>query len=128
MSPAEIQALENRAFRAWPALETATAAGWVQRFSGGYTKRANSINALKPNSEFTSNLRSALEAPYRERGLPPVWRLTPLAPASADRLLAEAGYRLIDHSLVQRAPIDDRFAADPEVRIDPTPSAAWLEG
>lgn len=128
MSPAEIQALEGRAFRAWPALETATVAGWVQRFSGGYTKRANSINALEPDSEFTSNLRSALEAPYRERGLPPIWRLTPLAPAGADRLLAEAGYRLIDHSLVQRAPIDSRFAADPEVRIDSTPSAAWLEG
>jgi ribosomal protein S18 acetylase RimI-like enzyme len=104
------------------------AAGWVQRFSGGYTKRANSINALEAHSEFTSSLKNTLESPYRERGLQPVWRLTPLAPAAADGVLAEAGYRLIDHSLVQRAPIDDRFAADPEVRIDPTPSAAWLEG
>jgi ribosomal protein S18 acetylase RimI-like enzyme len=128
MSPAEIRALEGRAFRAWPALETTTAAGWVRRFSGGYTKRANSINALEPDIEFTSNLRNELEAPYRRRGLPPVWRLTPLAPAGADGLLAEAGYRLIDQSLVQRAPIDGRFVADPEVRIDRAPALDWLAG
>jgi GNAT superfamily N-acetyltransferase len=128
MSPAEIRALESRAFRAWPALETATAGGWVQRFSGGYTKRANSINALQPDSHFNLNLRNALEAPYRARGLPPVWRLTALAPEGTDELLAQAGYRLIDRSFVQRATIDDRFVLDPEVRIDASPSAAWLAG
>src|SRR6478672_10783209 len=114
MSPAEIQALERRAFRAWPALETATAHGWVQRFAGGYTKRANSINALEPQSEFTLDVKNALEAPYRARRLPPIWRLTPLAPDGTDSLLAEAGYRLIDRSLVQQAPIDGRFIPDPE--------------
>jgi ribosomal protein S18 acetylase RimI-like enzyme len=128
MSREEISALEAKAFRAWPALETVTTAGWVQRLSGGYTKRANSINALKPDLQFTSNLKNELEGPYRARGMPPVWRLTPLAPPDADRLLGEAGYRRIDESLVQRAPLDSRFAADPAVRIDPEPSPDWLEG
>jgi GNAT superfamily N-acetyltransferase len=128
MSPAEIRALERRAFRAWPALETTLSDGWVQRFAGGYTKRANSINALEPNSKFTLDIKNALEVPYRARGLPTIWRLTPLAPEGTDALLAAAGYRLIDPSLVQRAPIDGRFAPDPEVRIDPAPSAAWLAG
>src|SRR3954468_3888749 len=104
MSPLpDIRALEGRAFRAWPALETRTMQGWVQRLSGGYTKRANSINALEPDGRLTIDLKTALEAPYRQRGLPPVWRLTPLAPAGADDLLAKAGYRRIDESLVQRA-------------------------
>jgi ribosomal protein S18 acetylase RimI-like enzyme len=128
MSSAEIRALESRAFRAWPALETATTDGWVQRFSGGYTKRANSINALQPDPDLTLDMKNALEAPYRVRGLPPVWRLTSLAPEGADVLLAQAGYRLIDRSLVQRANIDDRFTLDPEVRIDASPSPAWLAG
>ncbi len=124
----DIRELEGRAFRAWPALETATTAGWVQRFSGGYTKRANSINALEASAVFNLSVRNALEAPYRARGLPPVWRLTPLAPSGTDAALADAGYRRIDDSLVQRCPLDDRFAADLEVRIDPSPSDAWLAG
>jgi len=129
MSPADdIRALEARALRAWPALETRSDHGWVQRLSGGYTKRANSINALTPTAALTSELKQVLEAPYRARGLPPIWRLTPLAPAGADDLLAGAGYRRIDHSLVQRAPLDDRLAIDTKVRIAATPSDIWLAG
>ncbi|MBN9087521.1 MAG: GNAT family N-acetyltransferase [Reyranella sp.] len=60
--------------------------------------------------------------------MPPVWRLTPLAPAGTDELLAEAGYRRIEESRVQRAAIDGHFVADPEVRIAPSPSDDWLAG
>ena len=129
MSPVdEIRALEARAFRAWPALETRSAHGWVQRLSAGYTKRANSINALKPDDPLTDGVKDALEAPYRAGGLPAVWRLTPLAPAGADELLAGAGYRRIDESLVQRAALDDRFVVDREVQIAAQPSDDWLAG
>jgi ribosomal protein S18 acetylase RimI-like enzyme len=121
-----IRLLEDLGFRAWPALESRTVAGWCQRISGGYTKRANSINALKLTVQFTSEVKNALEAPYIERGLPPIWRLTPLAPVEADRTLATLGYRRIDESLVQIAPLDARFAADPSVTIAPTPSGPWL--
>ncbi|MCW5735593.1 MAG: GNAT family N-acetyltransferase [Enhydrobacter sp.] len=124
----DIRFLERRAFRAWPALETAETAGWVTRFSGGYTKRANSINALAEGVEFNHALKDALEAPYRARGLPPVWRLTPLAPPAVDSCLADAGYRRIDDSLVQRSALDGRFALDAEVRLEPSPSIAWLAG
>jgi ribosomal protein S18 acetylase RimI-like enzyme len=127
-SPDDIPALERRAQRAWPALETVEVAGWVRRFSGGYTKRANSINALGPRSGFTLGLKDQLEAPYRERDMPPIWRLTPLAPPETDALLAKAGYRRIDESLVQRASIDSRFILDAEVEIAPVPSADWLAG
>jgi len=129
MSPVdEIRALEARTFRAWPALETRSAHGWVQRLSAGYTKRANSINALEPTNPLTEGVKDALEAPYKARGLPPVWRLTPLAPAGADELLAGAGYRRIDESLVQRAALDDRFVVDREVQIAAQPSDDWLAG
>ena len=124
----DIRTFEARAFRAWPALETRTEHGWVQRLAGGYTKRANSINALKPEGVLTQEMKDRLEAPYRAAGLPPIWRLTALAPAGTDELLAAAGYRRIDESLVQRAPLDDRFVADPEVRFAAAPSDAWLAG
>jgi GNAT superfamily N-acetyltransferase len=120
--------LESKAFRAWPALQSRSAHGWVQRFAGGYTKRANSINALGNEAIFTHQIKNALEAPYRERGLPPIWRLTPLAPPEADQALAAAGYRRIDESFVQLAPLGADFTAHPEVRVAPSPSAAWLAG
>ncbi len=123
-----VQGLEFRGFRAWPALETLRSGGWIQRLSGGYTKRANSINALDANPAFDPGQIEALERPYLERGLPPIWRLSPLAPAAADAALAARFYRRIDESLVQRAPLDDRFRMDPEVKIAPAPSPAWLAG
>ena len=129
MSPLDdIRALEARTFRAWPALESRDLRGWRQRLSGGYTKRANSINALEPDGRLTPELKQALEAPYRALGQPPIWRLTPLAPSGTDALLAADGYRQIDESRVQRATIDARFAADPEVRLAPHPSEDWLAG
>ena len=128
MSPVEIIDLERRAFQAWPALETRANYGWVQRFAGGYTKRANSINAIEHGADFTPAVMAELERPYGERGQPPIWRLTPLAPPEADAVLAGRGYRRIDHSLVQRAHLDDRFTPDPEVRIASSPSPRWLAG
>src|SRR5260370_41036522 len=126
MSLAEIRDLERKAFNAWPALESRAIFGWVQRFAGGYTKRANSISAIEVKPDFTPDVMADLERPYRERGQPPIWRLTPLAPAGADAALADRGYRRIDESLVQRAALDERFAADPAVRLAPAPPLAWL--
>lgn len=121
-----VRTLEKCLFRAWPALQTLTTAGWVQRFADGYTKRANSINALETEAAFSPELRDVLERPYRATGLPPIWRLTPLAPPEADSGLAALGYRRIEESLVQVAPLDARFAADPKVVLVSTPSLAWL--
>lgn len=129
MSPLDdVRAIEKRALKAWPALETHPVDGWIQRLSGGYTKRANSINALEVKNPLTLEMKNALEAPYRTANLPPVWRLTPLAPAATDDLLAQTGYRRIEESRVQRATIDDRFILDPEVRIADHPSDDWLAG
>jgi GNAT superfamily N-acetyltransferase len=123
-----IRRLEEITFRAWPALDTESHAGWLQRFSNGYTKRANSINSLDPISKFDSETVDTLETPYRTRGLPPVWRITPLAPPAADGLLEARGYRRIEESLVQLAPLDGSFVPDPAVTIASHPSSQWLTG
>lgn len=120
----EVRRLELLAFKGWPALESRDVGGWRLRLSGGYTKRANSINALGP--DFSTDIE-ALEAPYRDRGQVPAWRLTPLAPPEAVAMLAARGYRAIERSLLQVCPLHDRFRADPSVAISPKPSPAWLE-
>jgi GNAT superfamily N-acetyltransferase len=95
------QRIEEASLNAWPALQTLLFDGWMLRFSRGYTKRANSVNALYPSSLDVEKKIARCEARYRERGLPPVFRLTPFAsPPDLDRVLADRGYRQIDVTLV----------------------------
>ncbi len=121
-----IEKLERRAFAAWPALRTQTRDGWVMRFADGHTKRANSIN---PVARGTGDLRTriaAAEADYAAAGLPPVFRITPLAEPGLDDALAARGYAAFDESLVMTGPLP-HGDADPEVTIDADPIASgWL--
>ena len=123
----QVRRLEELAFAGWPALESRDIAGWRLRFSSGYTKRANSINALEPDVQTDSKTLDGLEAAYRERHQPPVWRLTPLAPSAMVDLLTRRGHRPIERSLLQVCPLQPGFAASPGVSIDPAPSAAWID-
>src|SRR3989344_2454073 len=84
-----IRALEERAFNAWPARQTVFHRGWVFRLSGGYTKRANSVNALLPGAPF-DGVREAAAVLYARHGLPAVFRISPLAPPPADPALGTA--------------------------------------
>jgi N-acetylglutamate synthase len=123
----QVRRLEELAFAGWPALESRDVAGWRLRFSGGYTKRANSINALGIEAQVDGKTLDGLEAAYRERKQVPAWRLTPLAPPPIVDLLAGRGYRPIERSLLQICPLNPGFAPSPEVSIRPEPSTAWLE-
>ena len=122
----DILGLERRALEAWPALRTTAFGGWEFRFSGGYTKRANSANTLSPTLPF-GEVRQAAEALYLEHGLPPIFRISPLVGADADAQLDGAGYRLIEPSLVMTAAVDgvgECRAEDLAVAASPE----WLDG
>ena len=123
----DVRRLEELAFRGWPALETRDIDGWRLRISDGYTKRANSINALERNAQTDAEVIRRLEAVYRARGFQPVWRLSPLAPSAMTRILASPSYRAIERSLLQVARLHPRFVADAEVMIHPQPTREWLE-
>jgi N-acetylglutamate synthase len=122
-----VRRLEKLAFAGWPALESRDVAGWRLRFAGGYTKRANSINALGTVIQTDSRTLDVLEAAYRERRQRPVWRLTPLAPPTMVDLLTRRGHQPIERSLLQVCPLDPGSAASPEVSIQSAPSAAWID-
>jgi ribosomal protein S18 acetylase RimI-like enzyme len=85
--------IEEAALNAWPAHEQMLLDGWVLRFAGGYTRRANSVTPLYEAHAPPAPKIAACEALYRARGLPAVFRLTSFAPAELDELLAEHGYR-----------------------------------
>ncbi|QHI98097.1 GNAT family N-acetyltransferase [Xylophilus rhododendri] len=121
-----LQALEERAFNAWPARQTVFFEGWVMRLSDGFTKRANSVNAGAPGLRF-DGVQQAAEALYGSQSLPAVFRLSPLAPADADRRLEAAGYTFFDPSWVARAALD-AAVPDTAVGIAAAPDQAWLDG
>jgi GNAT superfamily N-acetyltransferase len=92
--------IEEAGLSAWPALQQMLYDGWVLRFSKGYTKRANSANALCPSAIDTQEKVAFCEAQYQARGLTPIFRITPFAPADLDGILEARGYERIDTTLV----------------------------
>lgn len=122
----DIASLEQRGFNAWPARSTVLIDGWVCRLNGGFTKRANSVNAAVPGATLET-VRETAEALYRSHGLPCVFRLSPLVSADADEVLDLAGYTFFDPSRVAR--IGLASAAMPEaVEVVSTVTDEWLDG
>ena len=118
--------IERIALRAWPSAETVEYDGWILRSSGGYTKRANSVN---PHFGSTLPLQEKIahcEAFYAARELPTIFRLTPFSqPEGIDQMLADAGYTTLDPTLVMTAILDQASDKDPAAARFAT-DAVWL--
>jgi GNAT superfamily N-acetyltransferase len=120
--------LEECAFNAWPALQTLVIDGWLVRFAGGYTKRANSINAWRPTSSVDRLLQDAVPL-FETRRLPCIVRVTPLAGTTTDSDLADRDFTLADETAVMSIPLaPGAFERDPSVHILLEPSSDWLGG
>ncbi|HYN87291.1 MAG TPA: GNAT family N-acetyltransferase [Ardenticatenaceae bacterium] len=106
--------IEEASLNAWPALQQILFDGWVLRFSRGYTKRANSVNPLYESGLDVQEKIARCEQLYEERGLAPVFRLTPLAsPVNLDEALAAHGYEPIDPTLVLHLDLSDETRGKP---------------
>jgi ribosomal protein S18 acetylase RimI-like enzyme len=113
----------------WPALEEVAVDGWVARFSGGVTQRANSVMPLATPSNLDDNLDDALrhvERLYADRGLPVVFQLDD---ADLDRVLDARGYEFGSPTVIQTARTSTVLAAlgTHDVDIAEAPSTAWLD-
>jgi ribosomal protein S18 acetylase RimI-like enzyme len=96
-----VRFVEEASLNAWPSLNILFYDGWVLRFAGGYTKRANSASALC-HGELPLEAKVAYcEQKYRQQGLQPIFRLTPLIEPELDGRLASRGYEQIDITSVQ---------------------------
>lgn len=122
----DIRGIEERALNAWPALTTMLMGGWALRLSRGYTKRANSLNAVAPAMGVEAALDAALPI-FHAAGLRPIVRLSPLMPDGADAALAARGYLAADQTTVMTAALDDRIG-DPQVEIATVLAEAWAAG
>ena len=98
----DIRRLEELSMNAWPAPRQVVHDGWVLRFGGGYTGRANSVHPLDDGSSDLAEKIAFCEAAYRRAGIPPLFKMTAAArPAGLDDTLERLGYRAFNHTVVQ---------------------------
>jgi len=129
-----IREIEELTLRAWPAFESQPVDGWLARFADGCSKRSNSVQVLAAGESSVEEKIRRCELLYRERGLPPIFKLTQAArPVELDRRLALLGYRLVDPTSVcllalARHPAREvGGAAEAKLRIEPRLARAWFE-
>lgn len=128
-----IRTIEEAAFGAWPALAQVLDDGWILRFADGHTKRANSVNPTYPSTGDVETKITRAEGWFRARGLPPIFRVTPLAePADLDARLAARGYEAFETSRALHNPELGAIApaelpAGVSLRVDARPDQGWLD-
>jgi GNAT superfamily N-acetyltransferase len=120
------RALERLHVRAWPASETARIDGWLWRWSGGGSQRANSVSTV----DFTGNDPAAaldqVEARYRAKRAPARFQTFGFGqPTDLPALLTARGYTAGETTLTMLAMAPPAAPpADVVVTNDPTPE--WL--
>ena len=65
--------VEETCFNAFPSLQQVLFGTWLMRFSAGLSRRANSVNPLRPECAGIAAAIAAGEALYRAQGLPTIF-------------------------------------------------------
>ena len=124
-----VSACETRIVNAWPAPTTLVVDQWVVRFANGYSGRANSASSLREGGDMDETTLAFVEGLYRQAGLPPRIRFTPLVAESARRRFAERGYRIETASFGMVAELDpNRYPPAPGMLTTAQAEDAWIDG
>jgi N-acetylglutamate synthase len=132
MSADLIRELEARSMTAWPSFQTIIDDGWVQRFAGGYSGRANSVYPLYPGLDALDAKIDRAEARYRALGIKPAFKLTLAAePSHLEAALEQRGYQRARSTSLQIAELTAenlRLTAPPttECLIETRLTGDWL--
>ncbi|MFF4649633.1 GNAT family N-acetyltransferase [Streptomyces sp. NPDC001380] len=124
--PVELQRL---AARGWPAAETERLGAWTLRAAGGFTRRANSAQALGDPGVPLPDALAAVRAWYAARGLPAQVEVTvPGSPEGLREELARLGAEEAPtlFRTAPLAPLARLAAADDGVRLARRASDGWL--
>ncbi|AIY00573.1 GCN5-related N-acetyltransferase [Arthrobacter sp. PAMC 25486] len=127
---AALDSIELLMDRAWPALESSTADGWVLRSASGVTQRANSIWPVSERSDAAMALREA-ENWYAARRQPVIFQLTHRPEnASLEAFLDTRGYSGQSETIIMTAAVPPAEWVPPAgiaVTVDTEPSDEWLD-
>jgi GNAT superfamily N-acetyltransferase len=100
--------------------------GWVLSFSAGYTRRANSVDALYPSSIPFDEKIATCERQYVRVGTAPVFKVCSLAEPGLDAALERHGYAAQSETSVQVADLADPVA-DPAIELSADLDESWLD-
>lgn len=121
--------LEQSFLKAWPAFEEQVDGGWLWRAANGYTKRANSAQAMDPDDVTSAPERLALFADWaRARGNQPVFRVTPLAGTGVIGALNTLNWQSFAPSVVMATPVGARFNPKHDCQNLPPTEELWISG
>jgi ribosomal protein S18 acetylase RimI-like enzyme len=113
--------VETLSLRAWPALRQDAYDGWLLRFGGGYTRRANSVNPLDRGRMPLVDKIAACERAFQAKGLPIVFRIPSItADTDLDAALAARGYTKSGKTSVRLADLAG-FTGDLDDRVELLP-------
>ena len=91
---------EELCVNANPGLRTQVLDGWILRYGGGVTRRANSVCPLGPSTLDLDWRIAECERRYRAQGLPPVFKMAEGMAPGLDTLLEGRGYQKHTGALV----------------------------
>lgn len=119
--------IEEAALNAWPAPRQMVYDGWLLRFAGGYTKRANSVNVHAPSCLPLDEKIHYCEKVYAEQGLPLIFRLPEfLTLPELDRALERNGYSRFDPTLVLGCEISTSEKMPDGCEVEELTVDAWI--
>lgn len=122
-------ACEQRIVNAWPAPTTMLLGDWVVRIANGYSGRANSASAIRPNADLNDDALSLIEDLFAGQGLLSCVRATPLLASGLEERLMARGYRMRDQSHGMIARLErTHLDVDPGIVISPRPTKEWIDG
>lgn len=121
------RALERLHVRAWPATEAERVDGWLWRWSGGASQRANSVSTVDFTGTDPEASLARVEALYLAKAAPVRFHTFDLSgPPGLPALLAARGFRAGETTLTLMAPAKaTTLPADVEVSSDP--GRDWLD-
>lgn len=119
--------IEELTLNHWRPLSTSFYDGWVPRFAKGYSKRANSVQAIYSSSLDVHEKIRVCEEMYTSSQLNTVFKITPFVqPGELDQLLQDKGYVVVDRTLVQLRNLEDLNIPKPvDIHIDERLTDEW---
>lgn len=119
--------VEQACLNAWPSLGSVLVGDWLLRFGDGLSRRANSVNPIRPDVTTIAPQLNFFGRSYRDHSLPLIVRLPSLLPPQVERELEHRGFTAEGETCaLYRTLGDDVFASDPDITIRLNVDAEWL--
>jgi hypothetical protein len=118
--------VEEACLNAWPSPRQVVVDRWLLRFSGGLTRRTNSVNPLRADSHESTAIIPVAQRLYHAQKQPTIFRVPSIA-HGMEAPLERCGFIAEGETCTLLADLgDSSFIPDREADLTATPSANWL--